>query len=361
MAVTFVLADGAGERIDVGTSPLAELTALLHALADPHHHLNSSPLLARARLALAPRVSAELAALSPLWSGYRSRLLFPAGGGLGRSLEEELTLLDSYPDEAFFECSAWAIRGGYSGCPPLAELRAPSGAEELLNRARARSAVAHALMRSLLEDAAALRRRLVSLLEECDGLFFATEWKTLGQRLEADANARTALLQRAGPVAVLASLTRAAEVLAAPAGVRFEKVHHGRVEVAGRGLLLVPSLAGWPHVLVKHEPGWRPLVQFPVQDVAAGPPSVAEVRRRLDALTEPTRLRLCRLVAQSPATTTDLAARTGMSAPQVSRHLRVLREAGLIERSRDGRHVHYQVCQDEIARLGVDLLTALLR
>ncbi|MEU2636278.1 helix-turn-helix domain-containing protein [Micromonospora fulviviridis] len=43
----------------------------------------------------------------------------------------------------------------------------------------------------------------------------------------------------------------------------------------------------------------------------------------------------------APATTTELARRTGMSAGNVSQHLAALHAAGLVSRSREGRHVRY--------------------
>ncbi|MEU9002107.1 ArsR family transcriptional regulator [Streptomyces sp. NPDC048551] len=46
-------------------------------------------------------------------------------------------------------------------------------------------------------------------------------------------------------------------------------------------------------------------------------------------------------LTSSPATTTRLAARTGLSPGAVSQHLGVLREAGLVTSHRYGREVHY--------------------
>ncbi|WSG48131.1 helix-turn-helix domain-containing protein [Dactylosporangium sp. NBC_01737] len=43
----------------------------------------------------------------------------------------------------------------------------------------------------------------------------------------------------------------------------------------------------------------------------------------------------------TPASTTDLAQRTGLSAPGVSQHLTTLRDAGLVSAHRAGRRVLY--------------------
>jgi len=63
----------------------------------------------------------------------------------------------------------------------------------------------------------------------------------------------------------------------------------------------------------------------------------------LRAAGEPARLRLLALIAEGELSVSDLAAAVGQSEPRVSRHLRILAEAGLIERQRQGQWVHYRV------------------
>jgi ArsR family transcriptional regulator len=61
----------------------------------------------------------------------------------------------------------------------------------------------------------------------------------------------------------------------------------------------------------------------------------------LRAAGEPTRLRLLALCAARELSVSDLAQAVGQSEPRVSRHLKILGEAGLIERLRQGQWVHY--------------------
>jgi DNA-binding transcriptional ArsR family regulator len=63
----------------------------------------------------------------------------------------------------------------------------------------------------------------------------------------------------------------------------------------------------------------------------------------LRAAGEPTRLRLLALITQGELSVSDLAAAVGQSEPRVSRHLRILTEAGLTERQRQGQWVHYRL------------------
>ena len=59
----------------------------------------------------------------------------------------------------------------------------------------------------------------------------------------------------------------------------------------------------------------------------------------LRAMAEPTRLRLVALCAESELTVTELATILGQSQPRISRHLKVLCEAGVLDRFREGSWV----------------------
>jgi DNA-binding transcriptional ArsR family regulator len=63
----------------------------------------------------------------------------------------------------------------------------------------------------------------------------------------------------------------------------------------------------------------------------------------LRAAGEPSRLRLLALCDQGDLSVSDLAQALGQSEPRVCRHLRILSEAGLIERLRNGQWVHYRL------------------
>jgi DNA-binding transcriptional ArsR family regulator len=65
--------------------------------------------------------------------------------------------------------------------------------------------------------------------------------------------------------------------------------------------------------------------------------------RWLKAAGEPSRLRLLMLCADAALSVSDLAAALNQSEPRVSRHLKILCEAGLVERLPQGQWVHYRV------------------
>jgi len=71
-----------------------------------------------------------------------------------------------------------------------------------------------------------------------------------------------------------------------------------------------------------------------------------ELLAQLRATAEPTRLRLLSLCARGALCVTDLCAVLGQSQPRLSRHLKLLAEAGLLERIPEGANAYYQVPAD---------------
>ena len=67
------------------------------------------------------------------------------------------------------------------------------------------------------------------------------------------------------------------------------------------------------------------------------------VIRLLAALTDPTRLRLLRLLSRQELCVCELMDALRMPQYKVSRHLRTLRAVGLVEARRDGRWIHYRI------------------
>jgi DNA-binding transcriptional ArsR family regulator len=61
----------------------------------------------------------------------------------------------------------------------------------------------------------------------------------------------------------------------------------------------------------------------------------------LHGLAEPSRVRILRAVLDGERRVSDVVAQTGLSQPNVSKHLACLRGCGLVQRRPDGREVFY--------------------
>ena len=61
------------------------------------------------------------------------------------------------------------------------------------------------------------------------------------------------------------------------------------------------------------------------------------------ALADPTRREILRILREKDLAAGEIAARFEMTAPTVSHHLSVLKEAGLVQAERNGRSVVYSI------------------
>ncbi len=91
-------------------------------------------------------------------------------------------------------------------------------------------------------------------------------------------------------------------------------------------------------------------------DIEASPASYRALLDALRAAAEPTRLRLLGILAQCELTVTEITQVVGQSQPRVSRHLRLLCEAGLLDRVPEGSWVFYRLADNRIARTFIELL-----
>jgi DNA-binding transcriptional ArsR family regulator len=71
----------------------------------------------------------------------------------------------------------------------------------------------------------------------------------------------------------------------------------------------------------------------------------------LDAIAEPTRRRILDAVRDSECSVNDLVELVGMHQPGVSRHLKVLRDAGLVQVRRDAQRRLYRLRPEPLMEL----------
>jgi DNA-binding transcriptional ArsR family regulator len=86
--------------------------------------------------------------------------------------------------------------------------------------------------------------------------------------------------------------------------------------------------------------------------------SSRDTARIFGALSDVTRVEIVRLIAEAPRNVSQLTSLVGVSQPKVSRHLRILRDAGLVTDVRRGKWVWYELAAPSEARPGSTAVTA---
>ncbi|MFC4498800.1 MULTISPECIES: ArsR/SmtB family transcription factor [Streptomyces] len=241
-------------------------------------------------------------------------------------------------------------RDGESFAEGVARVRAAEPADA---RAHLRTSLAGPLPGALERDD--LPERAAGLLEWVWETTVQPYWERRRHVLAGDVVARTAQVSRGGWAAVLDSLRPGTRWLGES---RFQVNRHEYPprEISGAELVFVPVTpnAGW----VSWEGRERYAVVYPCAGAAlagdgpgrrapsgpgapAGGGSGLGVPSGLGALLGAARAEVLVLLGRGPLSTSQLVALTGQGLGSVGRHLRVLLDAGLVERRRAGRSVLY--------------------
>ncbi|WP_194906665.1 DUF5937 family protein [Catenulispora rubra] len=362
MSVSIDVTSVTADQYLFAPSPLAELGSALHLLVEPAHHQTQNGWVTAATAGIAPDLMDRILVADYLWRTSRSDMLLPAAPQ--PTLAAELDVLDALDDEAWVRD---ALMTSSCGVVPLRDDLASPLVDDVArkiarDRAGARGPRALEFVDQILARPGAARSWIRRLLEDCDSGFFAEAWTRVASRLAADARHKHDLLERHGLEAMLAAVSPALTLTAAGDRIVVDKLQDRTTSASGRGLTFLPSTFSHPHLLVVHAAGRRPVLNYPIPPGLEEPTvSVADIQNRLHALDHPLRLRLIRSILRAPQTTAQLADAWTVSAPEVSRHLAVLKNAGIVTTTRRGRYVLYEIDIARSARLGTDLIEALLR
>ncbi|MFC4011701.1 DUF5937 family protein [Nonomuraea purpurea] len=298
-------------------SPIHEVVSLARLLTEPQRHPMFHQWLRRRHHRLS---GLDLSALTVVMAdgAYRPDFLDPSPMSSEPTFEEGMDALLSTPtDQVYAE---------------LVDASIGRGAE-----------IGHRLLddpdRARLEAAEAVRRLWKAAMEP--------EWPSMRQALRAEMLDRAIQVNREGLRTVLPRLHHSA----ACEGDTITVESTVDVDVdCPEGLILVPSLFITDRVQCTTSDHWSPAIYYPASGryLWAAPPTP----RSLDRLLGTTRSRILAALT-TPLQTTVVARLVSVTVPTASEHLTILRDAGLIDRSRAGRTATH-----ELTKAGRALLDA---
>ncbi|MGA7731566.1 MAG: DUF5937 family protein [Chloroflexia bacterium] len=324
-----------------------EILFSLHTILRPKEHGIPAPWAAGVRKRLSQQSQADLKLFFSMPFGYLaySPMHIILGMERPKNVKRFLDLVEKIPDDEFSHRVHLPIVGDESlkrlmDKAALGKRMSDVDVEEyrrIIAMSAGRSAPTATEIRKLfaeMGDSAGTKRRWLSLLREYHAVYFAEEEKRVGPVLE----------KMVSDAQKLAKKTTVPDLI--------ERLSNGFTlsqDFALQRLVLVPSV--WNHPFVvrfepsdneyfvawgAHPPGYRLVPGETVPDDAL---------LVLRALSDPTRLRLLRLLSAEPRSPQSLAIELKLSLPTVSHHMRELRIAGLIriEVAGKGRENKYTV------------------
>jgi DNA-binding transcriptional ArsR family regulator len=325
------VADLAGTRFAI--SPLHETLRALPLLANPDRSPVNRPWV-RWALAELDRRALRLPGIWPLIVTdlpYWPEFLFPAPTGRSPGLDEELVHLCATPDD---QVRASLRRVFGSG-------QWPDSATDLFERPQEALA-------EIAAEVADYHERLI-----------APHWERMRSVLEADISYHAELLAGGGARSLFSELHPGLRWSAGQLLMTDADNWPGdpQITLGPDGLVLVPSVFNWPNWSIKKSTSTQTTLLYPARGAAtvwASFQATATGATAVELLLGAPRARLLEALC-SPATTTALARRLGVTPSAVSQHLAVLHRGGLVDRHRSGRTVLYQTSE-----LGLTLLDGAL-
>lgn len=361
MTIVLNLDDFSRQGLHVLPSPLAEMMALLHALAEPDHHRELRTVLENVAEHINEGFHQEFRALSPLWARFRCRLLFPLAA-VPLSFDDELRAIGHVPLAEFVELFAEGVQGQDIEVAPIGDIFGDAhDRSAFLNYCRSRSFERYDLGVALVDDPEGTRARLLHFLSAANELFFRREWRVVQEDILRATEKYGHDAVSLEPAEALSRLHYSARYLPDTNEVRFDKLQRVTVSLAGRTVVAVPSVRVGTHLTIKRHQGLPVIIHFPIGSTGADELSIEAMRQRLAALNSSSRMELFRHLAGESITTSELAARMQQNVAQVSRELRVLRSADMLISERRGKHVYHRINMQKVISLGSDLISILLR
>jgi DNA-binding transcriptional ArsR family regulator len=253
---------------------------------------------------------------------------------------------------------------------PAPAVRAPSFDDEIRRlRATPTQAVRASLRRvfgdrqwpdtatELFEHPADSLAEIAAELAECHERLIVPHWERMFPVMDADIAYRSQLLASGGARSLFSDLHP--DLRWSDGTLTMEDADEGpsnfRVMLGPDGVVLMPSVFNWPLVSLSKATSSQTTLLYPARGAATVWEGSTEAAGGLEDLLGAARARLLTAL-RSPATTSALALRFGVTPSAVSQHLAVLHRSGLVDRERSGRRVLYQVSELGLALLDRALL-----
>ena len=320
--------------VELTSFPLTELAMSLHVVADPRKQAALAPFVRRVRSRLPKPVLVELRELSPLLGPPApAPFAFP----MGEPKELPVALAEITPSDAGLQ---WTLEMLIEEFLPRLHLTRES----------------EPIIGEIERDPTAVAERFLRLLDDYWTYAFAQEWPELEAQL-ALARAEAELQLAAGGLrSLLTRTTRRARLSdcgiaitpTIPAEIDVELADDGRLPV-------VLSLFSAPYVITRISPAAGLVLPAPAAEGRVTAPSL-ELVQGLNAVADPTRLTLLRLVAVRPRSTRELAQLLELSEAAISKHMHRLADAELVRGQRNGYYVLYRLVPERAAAASQALL-----
>lgn len=190
-----------------------------------------------------------------------------------------------------------------------------------------------------------------------------SDWPDLENLLLSDIQQRGQILFEQGPREMLDSLAPQLSVFQQDENTitMYYPSRQQREMRAGELLFLIPSAYVWPRLSFIYEQDTLIALVYSIklfQEEGHAPVPPERLLKLLRAAGDMTRLQILQLLSQRPRSTQELAGILSLSEAGISKHVKILQDAGFLKSERSSYYVLYQSLRDPLAEItrGLDMI-----
>ncbi|GHO68170.1 ArsR family transcriptional regulator [Ktedonobacter sp. SOSP1-52] len=356
------------ERLAFSYSPLHETVRSLRVLNRSQQHPLHLPWVLRMRQQMPPALKAEASAFSIIFAAtipdifagpLRLTEAFP-------TFEEEFRVTQDLPPAEYAELVlTQTIMRRYEGEGEYTFARVSQSQElrqHVLARTQELCPSSLAMVEELLTDPEQSHKRFLRFFSWYWETCIALERPQLEEQLLRDIQQRGQILFEQGPFEVLDSLAPQLNVSWQEENItmRYPSQRHEEMRI-GEQLFLVPSAYVWPRLHIMFEEDMLVALVYSIQqfqEEGSAPVPPERLLKLLRAAGDMTRLQILQLLSQRPRSTREIAGILNLTEAGISKHLKLLQDAGFVRPERSSYYVLYQSQREPLAEItrGLDRL-----
>jgi DNA-binding transcriptional ArsR family regulator len=371
MTMRLQLRRAGADLVSFGCSQANEALRSLHVLNDVKHHPLHISWALRTRTRMTPELKDETEKYA-FW--YLDRpLVFREIWSQADvwSWADELSALREAPIEHFTE---QLIHGALMHktlgrrIPLGIFLQSADLQGQALAQIQARHPASLPVMRELIADPEHCRERFAEFLSSYWQACIAPDWPSMETHLRDDIARRGRAMSRRGLPRMLEELSphvrvdqRTDDVVIRPPGLPKDADQIDLTLTEHDQILLMPSHFVWPELTAVAQKDLRDgreqltvlivyaLAEMQQEGQAPIPPG--DLLKLLRSAGDTTRLQVLQLLAQRPRSTREIAGLIGLTEAAISKHLKLLQDAGWVKPERQSYYVYYQLVRESLTDL----------
>ncbi|WP_284035867.1 DUF5937 family protein [Neobacillus sp. 114] len=343
MSFSLEVTNLSSEQISFGYSAAHETLIALHVFIDCKHHPLHTPWVINARKKVNPALKQEIDAFSIFYKRPIVTFWGLQENSTISDFEEDLNKLSCGSSDAFFQTVAETILGP----------KKTNQQQEFVQLACSRYPESKEIILALLEKPEQVKQRFLTFLEDFWKTCLKDDWSRIEELFLKDIASRGRKLMKEGPLKLLGSLSPEIDIhpnqkKAVIRRISKREIYFEKDDV----LLLTPSYFAWPHLFVNsHKPvGVNYSIMENQQEAARSMPP-EDLLKLFNALGDLSRLQIVKYLSQKPRSTRELAGLMGMTEGAVSKHIKLLKDAGLIASNRKSYYVFYHLLEKSFTEI----------